>query len=395
MIKENHQSLWRWICVRILMLAIGSVIVIAFCMWIRFALVNLWILHQMPLSVRNELGVLLENPAANPLRFHQLVDKWWGIQYSVPSIASADWIMVGVLVVVTIPFILVLGLRSARPLSSQFSRLASAAGAVSRGQFSTRAEPVKGAPAELIQFTEDFNTMALKLARYDKELRTSHVAMAHELRSPLTAAMGRLQGMLDGVFEAEPRQLEMVMKQLVHLSRLIEELHLLSLADAGQLSLDKCEVDLAELLRERVTWLKPQSEAVDMNISVEAAGDCRYVGDPFRLGQVFTILMENALRYASEGGELAIKVCPLPAGWQILFCDRGQGVEDAFLSQIFERFTRAETSRARHFGGSGLGLSIARAICEAHGGSIIAYHATDGGLMVSIELPAKQQTAAE
>lgn len=386
--KNNHQSLWRWICVRILLLAIGSVIVIAICMWVRFALVNLWILHHMPIAVRNELTLLLDNPATNPARFHQIVDQWWGIEYSVPSIASADWIMMGVLVAVTIPLILILGLRSARPLSAQFSRLASAAGAVSRGQFSTRADPVKGAPTELVQFTEDFNTMARKLARYDRELRASHVAMAHELRSPLTAAIGRLQGVLDGVFEPEPQQLEMVMKQLIHLSRLIEELHLLSLADAGQLSLDKCEIDIAELLRERVIWLTPQSEAVDMIISVDVEVDCRYVGDPFRLGQVFTILMENALRYASEGGVLAIKVNRLPGGLQILFRDKGKGVEEAFLPRIFERFTRAETSRARHFGGSGLGLSIARAICEAHGGTIKASHSEDGGLVISLELPA-------
>lgn len=386
--KNNHQSLWRWICVRILLLAIGSVIVIAICMWVRFALVNLWILHHMPIAVRNELTLLLDNPATNPARFHQIVDQWWGIEYSVPSIASADWIMVGVLVAVTIPLILILGLRSARPLSTQFSRLASAAGAVSRGQFSTRADPVKGAPTELVQFTEDFNTMARKLARYDRELRASHVAMAHELRSPLTAAIGRLQGVLDGVFEPDPRQLEMVMKQLIHMSRLMEELHLLSLADAGQLSLDKCEIDIAELLRERVIWLTPQSEAVDMIISVDVEVGCRYVGDPFRLGQVFTILMENALRYASEGGILAIKVNRLPGGLQILFRDKGKGVEEAFLPRIFERFTRAETSRARHFGGSGLGLSIARAICEAHGGTIKASHSEGGGLVISLELPA-------
>lgn len=327
--KNNHQSLWRWICVRILLLAIGSVIVIAICMWVRFALVNLWILHHMPIAVRNELTLLLDNPATNPARFHQIVDQWWGIEYSVPSIASADWIMMGVLVAVTIPLILILGLRSARPLSAQFSRLASAAGAVSRGQFSTRADPVKGAPTELVQFTEDFNTMARKLARYDRELRASHVAMAHELRSPLTAAIGRLQGVLDGVFEPDPRQLEMVMKQLIHLSRLIEELHLLSLADAGQLSLDKCEIDIAELLRERVIWLTPQSEAVDMIISVDVEVDCRYVGDPFRLGQVFTILMENALRYASERlpetGQMDDSFLFIPSGIAVAVQDHRTG----------------------------------------------------------------------
>lgn len=129
----QHQSLWRWICLRILALAIGTVVVIALCMWLRFAIENLWILHRMPTALRDEFEVLRQNPLANPVRFHEIVDAWWGIRYSEPCIAPADWIMVGILVVVMIPFIVVLGLRSARPLSVQFSRLAAVAGTVSKG----------------------------------------------------------------------------------------------------------------------------------------------------------------------------------------------------------------------------------------------------------------------
>ncbi|MFH4324845.1 two-component sensor histidine kinase AdeS, partial [Acinetobacter baumannii] len=91
---------------------------------------------------------------------------------------------------------------------------AAAARAVAAGDFSARAVQVDNAPLEVSRFTQDFNTMMQQLARYDRELRASHVAMAHELRSPLTAAIGRLQGMMDGVFTPEPRQLAMVMKQL-------------------------------------------------------------------------------------------------------------------------------------------------------------------------------------
>jgi len=129
---------------------------------------------------------------------------------------------------------------------------------------------VKEAPQELVRFTEDFNQMTQQLARYERELRTSHVAMAHELRSPLTAAMGRLQGILDGVFPAEPQQLAMIMKQLTQLSRLIDELHLLSLADAGQLVLNRERFNLSELLRERTGWLLPQAEQAGVTISVIA-----------------------------------------------------------------------------------------------------------------------------
>ena len=390
--NARHQSLWRWICFRILALAIGTVVVIALCMWLRYAIVNLWVLYHMPSALREEFELLRADPGLNLARFHQIVDDGWGIRYSDPSVASADWLLVGMLVVVMIPFIVVLGLRTVRPLSAQFSRLASAAGDVSKGEFATRAEPVKNAPAELIRFTEDFNTMTQQLSLYERELRASHVAMAHELRSPLTAAIGRLQGMLDGVFQPEPRQLQMVMKQLLHLNRLIDDLHLISLADAGQLNLNKSELDLAELLRERAAWLKPQSEAAGMTISITPGTPCRYAGDPFRLGQVFTILMENALRYASDGGVLDIALHERETGYAVSFRDKGPGVDADFLPVMFKRFTRAESSRARHSGGSGLGLSIARAICEAHGGSIQAALAENGGLLITLVLPLSRRS---
>ncbi|QJT81246.1 cell wall metabolism sensor histidine kinase WalK [Kosakonia sp. MUSA4] len=385
--KSVHQSLWRWICGRILALAIGSVIIIALCMWLRYAVQNFWALRHMPAPVRAEFLALKENPQLNPSRFHDIVDTWWGLSYSTPSIASADWIMVAVLVLVMIPFIVIMGLRYARPLALQFSRLRDAADEVTHGQFGSQAELVKEAPEEMVRFASDFNSMTRQLARYDRELRASHVAMAHELRSPLTAAIGRLQGMLDGVFEPSEAQLGMVMKQLQYLSRLTDELHLLSLADAGQLTLTLQPVSLAELLNERAAWLKPLADSAGLTITVTASAPSMFIGDAFRLGQVFTVLMENALRYGRRDGHLSIVLQPQHNLYQIDFEDDGPGVTADFLPLMFERFTRAETSRARHSGGSGLGLSIARAICHAHGGSISASLPEKGGLKVSISLP--------
>lgn len=385
--KSVHQSLWRWICGRILALAIGSVIIIALCMWLRYAVQNFWALHHMPAPVRDEFLVLKENPQLNPSRFHDIVDTWWGLSYSTPSIASADWIMVAVLVLVMIPFIVIMGLRYARPLALQFSRLRDAADEVAHGQFGSQAELVKEAPEEMVRFASDFNSMTRQLARYDRELRASHVAMAHELRSPLTAAIGRLQGMLDGVFEPSEAQLGMVMKQLQYLSRLTDELHLLSLADAGQLTLTLQPVSLAELLNERAAWLKPLADSAGLTITITASAPSMFIGDAFRLGQVFTVLMENALRYGRRDGHLSIVLQQQHNLYRIDFEDDGPGVTADFLPLMFERFTRAETSRARHSGGSGLGLSIARAICHAHGGSISASLPEKGGLKVSISLP--------
>ena len=385
-----HPSLWRWICARILALAIGTVIIIALCMWLRYAIQNYWALHDMPASVRAEFLALRDNPQVNPERFHYIVDTWWGISYSTPSIASADWIMVGVLVLVMIPFIVILGLRCARPLSAQFSRLREAADNVTQGQFGSQAELVRDAPAEMIRFAIDFNGMTQQLALYERELRASHVAMAHELRSPLTAAIGRLQGMLDGVFSPTEEQLRMVMNQLLLLSRLTGELHLLSLADAGQLTLDRQPLCLVELLRERAAWLKLQADTSGMRITVADTPPSIVNGDGLRLGQAFTIIMENALRYGRQGGHLNIGIRRCADVLSITFDDDGPGVDPAFLPIIFERFTRADASRARHSGGSGLGLSIARAICLAHGGNIDAFLPEKGGLLIEITLPSEE-----
>lgn len=387
MIKNHHSSLWRWICARILALAIGSVIVIATCMWLRYAVQNYWIMGRMPAAVRQEFLTLSQNPQANPARFHNIVDTWWGLSYSTPSIASADWVTVALLVLVMIPFIVVMGLKHARPLALQFSRLRDAAKDVANGQFGRQAELIKDAPAEMVSFAADFNTMTRQLARYEKELRASHVAMAHELRSPLTAAIGRLQGMLDGVFDASPEQLGMVMKQLQHLNRLTDELHLLSLADAGNLVLEDQPFCLDELIEERAAWMMPQADAHNFTITLRNPRACPFSGDAFRMGQVFTILMENALRYGHDGGHLAVTIHYAKGRYTLEFKDDGPGVSPQFLPEMFKRFSREEQSRARHSGGSGLGLSIAQAICQAHGGSISASLADTGGLVVRILLP--------
>ena len=387
----KQQSLWRWICLRILALAIGSVVVIAVCMWLRFALLSLWNLHRMTPAQREEFNLLRTNPEINLPRFHEIVDTWWGISYSDPSISSADWLTVGILVGVMIPFIVVLGLLAARPLSIQFSQLAAAARIVTTGDFSARVEQIDNAPLEVARFTQDFNIMMQQLARYDRELRASHVAMAHELRSPLTAAIGRLQGMMDGVFTPDHRQLAMVMKQLQLLSHLTDDLHLLSLADAGQLMLNKKQTDLTALLRERVAWLGPQAQTAGMDLSVISRDPCECWADPVRLGQAITIVMENALRYAAEGRKIIVSVHATPEEAKIVFRDWGPGVPAEFLPVMFERFTRGDSSRARHSGGSGLGLSIARGICEAHGGTINASRGEAKGLVITITLPKQSE----
>jgi signal transduction histidine kinase len=122
---------------------------------------------------------------------------------------------------------------------------------------------------------------------------------------------------------------------------------------------------------------------------VTSPNDLRLYADTFRLGQVVTIICENAMRYAADGGALLITASQNDQAIIMTFRDYGQGVEPDFLPQLFDRFTRADSSRARHSGGSGLGLSIAKAIVEAHGGSLHATLPADGGLLIGITLPTR------
>lgn len=384
---ESSYSLWRWICLRILSLAIGTVVVIAACMWLRFAIWNIWIVEHMPKTVQQEFALLRQNPELDLNRYHQIIDTYFGLSFSDPSIATTDWLILIILVLVAIPLIVLLGLWVARPLSRQFTQIAVAARAVSQRQFYAHAGLEPEAPIELTRLAHDFNAMTRQLENYERELRASNVAMAHELRSPLTAAIGRLQGMMDGVFDADEKQLQLVMKQLAHLNRLIDDLHLLSLANAGQLTLDKTRINISDLIRDRISWMKPLTEEEGFVIHFTQQDSYFCTADPYRLGQVFSILMENALRYAVEGHLLNIKITQHQDQLQIEFQDQGPGVADEFLPHIFERFSRAETSRARHFGGSGLGLSIAKAICEAHGGTIEAFKLPNAGMRFLILLP--------
>lgn len=153
---ESSYSLWRWICLRILSLAIGTVVVIAACMWLRFAIWNIWVVEHMPKTVQQEFARLRQNPELDLNRYHQIIDTYFGLSFSDPSIATTDWLILIILVLVAIPLIVLLGLWVARPLSRQFTQIAVAARAVSQRQFYAHAGLEPEAPIELTRLAHDF-----------------------------------------------------------------------------------------------------------------------------------------------------------------------------------------------------------------------------------------------
>lgn len=386
---KRQAPLGRWVGWRMSLLALGAVLLIAAGMYLWFLFGDWWVLRQVPQAARTEILQLRADPQENEARLWALFSHYYPVRYFLPGIASRDWWVLAGLVLAAVPLILLAGFRLSRPLSSQFSAIAAAARRVASGDLDTRLEVAETAPAELRRLALDFNSLTARLQQYERDVRDSSAILAHELRTPLNAASVRVQGILDEVFPADARQLQMVKRQLDLLNTLVGDLHTLSLAEAGQLALDQRPFALAALVEERLAWFAPQLQAEAIRLHLELDPRQRLYADRDRIGQLLNILLENFLRYGASGGELEIVQQALAEGLVLEFRDRGPGIAEADRERVFHRFWRADSSRARHLGGSGLGLSIARAICAAHQGRIVALGREGGGTVMRIELPGR------
>jgi signal transduction histidine kinase len=212
--------------------------------------------------------------------------------------------------------------------------------------------------------------------------------IAHELRNPLAVLQARIEGILDGIYPPSPENLELILDQNRVLTRLVEDLRTLALADAGQLSLDRVPCDLGSLIGRSLDNFRAQAQASGVRLLSEAQS-LAVLADPIRLEQVLGNLLSNALRHTPEGGEVVVGCRPTAAGKTAILevGDSGEGIAEEALPLIFERFYRGDRSRSRSEGGTGLGLAIARKIVEAHGGTIRAGNRPAGGALFTVELP--------
>ena len=376
--------LWRWLGWRMVILAMLALLMVGGGMWVRFLLWEQQNRQTIPQYVQQELRVLEANPTANTQRLGEIYGQYLFGNYFSDEVVLTDLLWFGSLMLATVPLIIAGGVWLGWRLSRQIEALANAAGEIAHGRFAARADYFHGAPPALQQLTVDFNHMASQLERYERELQASSAAIAHELRTPLTAAMGRLQGVMDGVFMADAANLGLIRNQLVQLSRLVGDLHLLSLARAGELRLHLGEFLLRLLLEERLAWC---SRPPSMRISLKVDSQLRLKADRDRIGQVVSILLDNAMRYAASGKWLSLSATRVGKDVCLLVEDAGPGFSVEHLTRVGERFWRADSSRSRHAGGSGLGLAIARAICEAHQGEIMVENRRGGGACFRITFP--------
>ncbi len=274
----------------------------------------------------------------------------------------------------------------ARHLSRPVARLDATVDGLSRGEYERRAE-VESLD-EIGRLAENVNHLAATLEKNRSARRRWMSDIAHELRTPVAILKGEIEAIRDGLRKPDDHTLSSLADEVEQLSRLVDDLQSLALADAGALNLERGNIDLAALTQQAAEAYRERLGArhIDLDLCVEAAVPIR--ADAGRIRQLLNNLLENCGRYTREHGRVTLSAIPQDDGALLSVADDGPGVSDQVREQLFERFYRAEASRARTSGGSGLGLAICRSIAEAHGGRIWAESNHNGGLSVHVLLPA-------
>ena len=272
-------------------------------------------------------------------------------------------------------------------LLAPIRKLTAGTQALASREFDTRIAVESG--DELGQLAADFNTMAQTLEQYERMRQQWISDIAHELRTPLSILSGEVEALQDGVREVSPDALESLRSEARHLSKIVNDLHELSLADAGVLSIKKEPLDPVPVLNETLRHFRTRFEENQITVenSVKNDPSITVIGDADRLQQLFSNVLENTLRYADSPGTLKIWQDRTANRLAFIFEDSGPGVPEETLARLFDRLYRVDQSRSRTQGGSGLGLSICKSIVNALGGEIRAARAASGGLRIEIELP--------
>lgn len=274
--------------------------------------------------------------------------------------------------------------RIVRPVQA----MASASQRIAEGQYHERV-PVQGND-ELAELAGSFNTMAAALEQTEARRRALLADVAHELRTPLSGIKGYMEGLTDGVLPADPEVFSRIAADVERLQRLVTDLEELSRLDAGVLVLSRRSTHVGELIHVVVERLRPQAESKGLEIATDIPDPLPPVDiDPDRVQQVLLNLTGNAIQYTPPPGRITISARPHRPWVQVDVADTGVGIAAENLPHVFERFYRIDRSRARVGGGSGLGLTIAQYLVQAHGGRIWAASPGPGrGSTFSFTLPA-------
>ncbi|MDX1413926.1 MAG: ATP-binding protein [Candidatus Promineifilaceae bacterium] len=289
---------------------------------------------------------------------------------------------------VAIIIALLLGLVLARRITQPISRMASATQAIAAGELD-RQVPVTSAD-EVGQLAQDFNQMARALAVSETQRRQLLADTAHDLRTPISIIRSHLEAMLDGVFPTTPENLAAIHEETLHLSRLVDDVRTLSLAETGQLPLEKKLIDLRELISGIVAAFAPLAEGDGVRLVSDLQPVPRVNVDEARIHQALANLISNALLYAvggNHGPPLVTVTLMEEKDWVLIaVADNGPGLSAVQQQHVFDRFWRSDSARDRQKGGSGLGLAITKSIVDAHEGTVRVRSTPGEGTVFTISL---------
>jgi signal transduction histidine kinase len=281
-------------------------------------------------------------------------------------------------------FTIAWGARSLRRMFTPLDELYNASERVANGDYSARVEE-KGSP-EIHSLMRSFNSMAERLQANDQQRRNMLADISHELRTPITVIQGNVEGILDGLYPADEERLKSIIEETQILSRLVDDLRTLALAESGALPLKRELTNLPELIRDAVSGLEAQAKEKDIQVKMSFDDSEDVSLDPQRVREVLTNLLSNAVRYTPRGGEVHVRSTEAGQGPErnvlISIQDNGPGIDADILPHVFDRFYKSSDS-----GGMGLGLSIAKYLVEAHGGKIWAESEPGKGATISFTLP--------
>ena len=280
---------------------------------------------------------------------------------------------------------LLLGILLARTLTRPLRELTAATQALSQGSLGQQV--TVRSRDELGMLAGSFNRMSADLAQASQLRRQMTADIAHDLRTPLSVILGYTEALRDGKLEPDQDMFDTMYIEAQHLQHLIDDLRTLSLADAGELPLQRQEIEPYTLIERAAASYTSQSDIQGVNLEVNVAANLPTLRvDVERMAQVFGNLLSNALRYTTAGGTIRLSAARQANLVQFRIQDTGTGIAPEAIPHIFERFYRADSSRQQD-GSSGLGLAIVKSIVEAHGGTVNVESVLGAGTTFTITLP--------
>jgi two-component system sensor histidine kinase BaeS len=291
-------------------------------------------------------------------------------------------------------FILILvsiAMLFSKHMLTPIARLSAATKHLGHRRFNTRIEVTSG--DELGKLAANFNEMAERLESYERNQNQWLADISHELRTPLSVLICEIESQREGIRKSDKDLLLSLSNEAKHLAKLVDDIHDISLIEAGEFTLKKKLVKPLPVLGQEVHVFQKyfHRNSITMQFELEPdAHDMQISGDATRLKQLFSNILENAVRYTKKPGRLTIRQTHTANHMRFTFEDSGPGVPEEALPFLFNRLYRVDSSRSRKTGGNGLGLAICKSIVEMHNGSIKAKNSRDGGLIIDITLPLEQ-----